>query len=363
MSEGVLGIIRVIMFIITSVGALAIILVLVFDGNINKMKEKLFFWQKKNKAPLATKETKKNSNLDSSVKTNGKVNKSEKFNIKDIEETLPFSSIEIFAPDNPIGIIEMKDKVNFVGAIEVSGINYNLLDEAERELLEKGFERLLNGIEYPIQLFVQSRKLDIENYKKKFESRISDMRKSLDKMMEKINFQEDNTSKVEGIEELKDKYRSLLSQYEYGVKIKDYIVGRCQQKNMLERKYYIIVSHNYNQAKFKEILTRQEIIANAFFDIENKSRSLINALISTKLDGELLEGKELAELLYIAYNKSDSEHYRIENAFNSKFSHLYTTSEAVEIKAMKRRLKDLEKLESEMEQEIQELDNNTEGVA
>jgi predicted RNase H-like nuclease (RuvC/YqgF family) len=125
---------------------------------------------------------------------------------------------------------------------------------------------------------------------------------------------------------------------------------------MLERRYYIAVSHIYNDSKFKEQLTEKEKLSNAFFDIENKASSLISALQRAKLSGKLLTGEEIAELLYISYNKADSEHYKFENALKSKFSHLYTTAEPVERKAMKRRLKDLEKEEEKITKEIDELE-------
>ena len=37
---------------------------------------------------------------------------------------------------------------------------------------------LLNGIDYPIQIFVQSRKIDIENYKKMYEDMLAEIKRT-----------------------------------------------------------------------------------------------------------------------------------------------------------------------------------------
>ncbi len=353
--SGTLTIMRYVMLVIVVLGAGGLGYLLFIDGRKTKNKDKLPK-AKKGDRNSNTKESKKNNNESKLSFKGGKTN------IEYTQDTLPFESIEVFTPDDPTGLIVKKDQRTFVGVIEVYGINYNLLDVAEREMLEKSFELLLNGIDYPIQLFVQSRKIDIENYKKKYEERLAEQKKALDKTIDKINFFKETKPDSQELQELIEKGRKLESQYQYGVRLKDYIVARCQQKNMLERRYYIAISHIYNLSKFKEDLTKQEILSNAFFDIDNKANSLIGALQRAKLDGKLLTGQELAELLYVSYNKADSEYYRLENAFNSRFSHLYTSAEAVEVKAMKRRLKELEKEEKELIEEIENLKKEEERL-
>jgi hypothetical protein len=342
---GTLVIVRYVMLVVVILGAGGLGFLLIFDGKISNLKGMA---QSHKNVINNTKEKKKKEEKKSFSKINRKVN------VGYTQDTLPFESIEIFSPDDPIGLIVKRNNQTFIGIIEVYGINYNLLDIEERELLEKSFEMLLNGIDYPIQLFIQSRKIDIENYKKLYENRLAEIKKALEKTLDKIKFFQENKARNTELAELIEKGKRLESQYQYGVQLKEYIISRCQQKNMLERRYYISISHTYNATKFKEELTKQEILSNAFFDIQNKASSLIGALQRAKLDGKLLTGEEVAELLYIAYNKADSEHYRLENAFRSKFSHLYTTSEAVEVKAMKRRLKELEKAEREIIKEIEE---------
>jgi len=330
------GIVRYIMLGIIFVGIAGLAFILINDSRKNK--------------------NKKTETKPKNKKAKSKSNKKTKTTTGATQETLPFKSIEIYSEDNPTGLILKDDLITYVGILEVKGINYNLLDIAEREILEKSFEMLLNGIDYPIQLFIQSRRIDIENYKKKYESRLEEQRSDLTKLSDKIEYYKETDPENKEIEQLISKYKKVQSQLEYGEKIKEYIVQRCNQKNMLERRYYIAVSHIYNDSKFKEQLTEKEKLSNAFFDIENKASSLISALQRAKLSGKLLTGEEIAELLYISYNKADSEHYKFENALKSKFSHLYTTAEPVERKAMKRRLEDLQKEEVKLNQEIDELE-------
>jgi len=352
--SGTIAIIRYIMFVVVILGAVGLTVILFLDGRKSKAKTK----QPKshNKQPKAP-----TNNEKGKIISFNRV-KGQKVNIKTTQESLPFDTIEVFSPDEPIGIVAKNDGKTFIGVIEVQGINYNLLDIAERELLEKGFEMLLNGIDYPIQIFVQSRKIDIENYKKMYEDMLAEIKRTLDRAIERVNFYSSVNPDGDELKEFIENSKKLQSQYLYGQQLIDYIIYRCSQKNILERRYYIVLSHVYNPTEFKEELTKEEIVSNAFFDISNRANSIISALHRMKLDGNLLTGNELADLYYTSYNKADSEHYRMERALKSRFSHLYTTAEAVEVKAMRRRLNELKKAEEELDSQIAELQQQQELI-
>ena len=57
--------------------------------------------------------------------------------------------------------------------LECQGINYDLMSEVEKTSVERGFMQFLNTLRYPIQLYVQTRTINIsssiENYKNKME--------------------------------------------------------------------------------------------------------------------------------------------------------------------------------------------------
>jgi len=323
--------------------------VFIFDGNMDRMiefKDKIL--RKKTKGTSnGKKDNKKNKNKkdkkSNQTSDNKKINKKskDKVVVKDSRDILDFEKVIAFSPDNPIGLVVKKEK-EYIGVVEVKGINYNLLSIEEREILEESFAKLLNGIDYPMQIYVQSRKVDIESYELKYTKRLEDIKKTLDRMNDKLIFLKESNEDIDKIVSMERDINRLATQYNYGLEIKEWIIARCKQKSMLERKYYLVVSHKHNTRSFKEELTEQEMVHNAFFDISNKSSSIVSALQRANLDGKLLTAFELTDLLYRAYNKSDSEYYKLDKALKSRFSHLYNTSKPVELKKLERQAKEID---------------------
>ena len=324
------------------IGAVMGVILIIFDGDVEKIKSKLNIKSKdKNKAGKKQSKEKK-------LKT-----KKEKISIRDTQSFLDFDEIKTIGTENPVGLIVRDNE--YIGVIEVFGINFNLLSIAERDVLEDSFSRLLNGIDYPIQIYIQSKKIDIEQYINKYGARLEELKKEIEKTHNKIQFYYENNERLEEIPELEDKLNRLAAQFQYGVNVNNFIIEKCREKYMLEKKYYIVITHKHNSAKFNEKLSKEEELADAFFNIANKANSLISALQRAKMNGKLLSGVELAEMLYVSYNKADSEIISLKNALNSGFSHYWTSAEPVDLKLMKNRLKELQKEKSEIDKQLMEI--------
>lgn len=339
----IMKIVKAIFFILSLGLAFVIVIVVMLDGKKVKTLEKINSLKQTN--------TKNNSK-------NKKTIKKDKGNQPDpcifTQDILEFDRIEEFSPDNPIGVIVKKNTRDFIGIIEVEGINFNLLDYEERLMLEKNFQVLLNGIDFPIQLYIQSKKLSMEGYLKQYSDRLGDIEKSLKNILEKIELLKQKQADEKEVKELEDKAIRLNNQYSYGITLIEYISGRCNNQDMLERKYYIAIKYTFNPSQYREDLTSKEMLINAFSDIENKATGLISALIRANLNGRLLTGIEIADLLYSSYNKVDSENYKLKNAVKSRFSHLFSTSEAIEIRELKDKLDKIQSEKANLNEKIRQ---------
>lgn len=329
-------------------------LILAFDGDIEKLKAK--FGKGKQKVSDS-----KNPNKKSEKKSDKKSESKNKIKFKYTQDLVDkgFDDIIELNSNDPVGLVVRNDKKEYIGIIQVFGLNYNLLSIEEREQLEDSFGKLLNGIDYPIEITIQSSRIEMEKYYRKFNNRLEEMKKNIEKINQKIKFLE-NKEMYEEAEILKlvDKKTRLERQYNnYGIYLYKWIFEVCGDQSMIDRKYYISVTHNHDKGKFKEELTYEEISANAYFDISNKCNSIISALKRAKLNGKLLDGIGVAEVIYKSYNKADSKNLKIRNAIKNKFSHIYITSNPVELKVIKRRIEELKVVEENLGKSIQELEN------
>ena len=72
----------------------------------------------------------------------------------------------------------------------------------------------------------------------------------------------------------------------------------------------------------------------AFSDLYTRAQALISSLGVCDVSGKVLDSKELAELLYIAYNRDESETYQLDNALKAGVDELYSTAKNVLDKRM-----------------------------
>ena len=60
-----------------------------------------------------------------------------------------------------------------------------------------------------------------------------------------------------------------------------------------------------------------------------RAQTIVNALTSAEVTGKILNSEELAELLYVAYNREASDSYSLKNALDAQYDRLYSTAKDV----------------------------------
>lgn len=231
-------------------------------------------------------------------------------------------------------MIIRKNGQQFVMVIGCKGINYDLLSEVEKESVEAGFIELLNTLRFPIQLYVQTRTLNLEDLLKEYDKRIEETRSQIRKLDAQIELARDrgNIDEVNKLVfERKRKYNIL----EYGESIEDYTAKVSESKNILQQKTFIVISYYKSEYGDTSKLSKDEIYDIAFSELYTRAQSIISALTSSEISGKVLSSEQLAELLYIAYNRDEAEKYSLRDALNAEYDRLYST--AVDVMNEKKR--------------------------
>ena len=225
-------------------------------------------------------------------------------------------------------MIVRKGRKQYVMVIECKGINYDLLSEDEKNAVESGFIEFLNTLRFSIQLYVQTRKLNFDELINNYHNKIHD----IDNQISRLNTQIENAKRngnndlVAKLEFERNRRQNIL---EYGESITDYTEKLSESKNILQQKTYIIIS--YYTAEFGDTsnYSNDEIDDIAFSELYTRAQTLIRALASAEVTGKVLNSEELMELLYVAYNREQSEIYTLRNALNSEYDKLYSTARDV----------------------------------
>ena len=206
-------------------------------------------------------------------------------------------------------MIIKKERQKYLMVIECQGINYDLMSGLEKNSVEQGFIQFLNTLRYPIQIYVQTRTVNLESGLIKYRDRVNRIRDRLSRKQMEYNrmvtsgYPQENLRKAE-LEVVRD--RNL---YEYGVDIINNTERMSLNRNILRRNYFIIISYTPEEIS-DDKYTTEEIKNMAFSDLYTKAQTIINSLGVCSVSGKILDSEELAELLYVAYNRDDSEIYR-----------------------------------------------------
>ena len=265
-----------------------------------------------------------------------KVNQQQRETAKEIKQSKDFNGIPRETTDKLLDFDEIKDDMiirknrqQYVMVIQCKGINYDLLSEEEKESVERGFVEFLNTIRFPIQLYVQTRSLNlrktIEGYKEKVNV-IADEIKALRKRREQLLKTPNSEKEFEMVEfEIRRKENVL----EYGQDISNYIGRMSLNQNVLQQKTYVVVSYFKSELGNVSNYSKDEIINMVFTELYTRAQTLIRSLASAQVSGRILNSEELSELLYIAYNRDEEQIYQLDRALDAQYDALYSTAKDV----------------------------------
>lgn len=178
----------------------------------------------------------------------------------------------------------------------VSSINFALKSVDEQNAIVQAYMQFLNGIDFPVQIVIQSRKMNIDTYMRQ----ISEKEKTLSNDLLK--------------RQIKD-YRDFVKQL---VKLGD----------IMQKRFYVVVPLNPATSQQKsfwirmqEILTpsglirvSEERFKKQKFDLSLRVNQISSGLSSMSLNAVQLDTQSLIELFYTIYNPELYDTQRLADA-------------------------------------------------
>lgn len=262
----------------------------------------------------------------------GKSKVQQLYNVQSIFNFMEFDKIE----DNMI--IQKKGK-KFLMVIKCQGINYDLMSGVEKNSVEQGFVEYLNSLRNPIQIYVQTKTVDLTGSINTYKQKLKDLSDNLAKKEYQYN-QKVRSGRYTKEELDAEKYEVIKARnlYEYGIDIVNNTERISLNKNILTKQYYIVLSH-YPEEANSSVYGADEISNIAFSELYTRAQSTISLLSVCGVMGKILDSTELADLLYTAYNRDEAEVYDLQKAISSGYDSLYTTAPDV----LEKRMKELDK--------------------
>lgn len=271
-------------------------------------------------------------------------------------------------------MIVQENGSKYLMVVECQGINYDLMSGVEKTSVEEGFVQFLNTLRYPIQIYIQTRSINLESSLVVYREKVKEVEMKLNNMQARYTQMRESGEYSQ--EQLKQAFYELTKQsnlYEYGKSVLQDTERMSLNKNILNKKYYIIIPFFSAEAS-GENLDKKEIEENAFSELYTRAQSLINAISVCGVRGKILKSNELVELLYMAYNRDEAETFGLDKAVKAGYDEMYSTApnvlnkkmkeidKMIEEKAMDLANTKVEQAKTELEKQIEERENNMDDL-
>ena len=313
----------------------------------------LHFKEKRKREPKA-------NNTNSNISTNEQ-NKQSIFNF------MEFDNVED-------SMIIQKNETRYLIVIGCQGVNYDLMSSIEKNSVEEAFVQFLNTLRNPIQIYIQTRSINLENSLRVYKEKLKEVEDKYRNMQRRFEQMRDSDSYSE--EQMQKTYMELtrLSNLrEYGASVIQDTERMSLNKNILSKNYYIVVPYFALEAG-NEKMDKEELKNVAFSELYTRCQSIISSISPCGVRGKILRTNELVELLYMAYNRDEAETFGLDKAVRAGFNELYSTAEDVyekkvkeldkiiEERAMRKAREKVNEAKSEIQKQAEEKENNMDSI-
>ena len=195
--------------------------------------------------------------------------------------TQQFIDIETFKD----GVVILKNK-GIRAIVMVHGINVYLKTENEQNAILGTFQEFLNGLDFPLEIIIHSRRLNIVKY------------------LEKVSAQREK--------ETTDLLKIQLDEYIA------FIRNLISSSTIMSKRFYVVVSYDSISLSHKKSVGKDDTLAQDFetkkYQLDQRTDVIIQGLNRMGLNAARLGTEELVELFYNLYNPQEIEKVSIDIA-------------------------------------------------
>lgn len=187
------------------------------------------------------------------------------------------------------GIVVMRDG-SLRMVVLASALNFDLKSPQEQDAIEYAYQGFLNGLHFPIQIVVRSRKLELDGYLENLEVLQANQENPL--------------------------LAGLMEDYIYNIR------GLLEQVNIMNKEFYVVVpyyldvtSKKKDNAGFKlaslfktntDTMQTTEMFEQRKRDLIQRTNLVAQGLAQLGIRAAVLSTQEITELFYTAYNQEEA---------------------------------------------------------
>ena len=209
--------------------------------------------------------------------------------------------------------------------VQCKGINYDLMSDIEKINVEKSFIEYISSLDYPIQIFVESRSIDLQDSLKiyadkkityQFECENAEI--EYQKLMQSMDI---DSKKIENAQL---KIRRANNIYEYVKGLEEYMEKVTFNKKMLQRKYYILFSVSKEECINIENFKAKLMPEYAYSILFKRACETIEKLTNCQVGATVLASRNIAELMFRSFQKEQKYKQEFMQTIDSGYYNTYS---------------------------------------
>jgi type IV secretory pathway VirB4 component len=201
-----------------------------------------------------------------------------------------------------VNIKEIKDGVIIINdgsmhqVIMVGGVNFALKSEAEQNIIIQTYQNFVNGISFPLQIIIHSRKVNIEAYIENLKKREAEETSSIlkNQIEEYINF-------IQGFV-----LKNAIMEKIFFIAVPFYPTS-IVPKSASASVFSFLGKKNNKEEIDKNTQNEENIFKNNLVQLNERTNQVLEGITSVGLDAEILTNDQLVELFYNFYNPQTIE--------------------------------------------------------
>ena len=182
-------------------------------------------------------------------------------------------------------MIIRKNRTQYIMILQCSGVNYDLMSEEEKIAVEEGFVQFLNTLRFPIQLYIQTRSLNLREIVEDYKTRVSDIAQDIEKLNSRIQAAKE-TKNDRLLEKLQFEKKRKERVLDYGMDIAEYVARMSLNKNVLQQRTYLILSYYASETGATPETPKDEVDAMCFSELYTSGKDILQKR-QEKLDEEI----------------------------------------------------------------------------
>jgi type IV secretory pathway VirB4 component len=186
--------------------------------------------------------------------------------------------------------------------IMVGGVNFSLKSEVEQNIITQGYQTFLNGIDFPLQILIHSRKVNIEKYIGTLTAR-----KDIEQSPILQNQIDEYSKFIEGFVQ-----KNAIMEKVFLVVVSFYATSALPSaksvSNMIPAGIPFFGKKKENVAETAQRAGEEEkIFSESVAQLGQRTSQIMSGLLNIGLEATLLDDEQLVELFYNFYNPQTIE--------------------------------------------------------